>query len=324
MSNIKVQWVKYKSHEGCRHMGNHKFNPLEPWGPWTKIMGVVARCEGNHDTVVSYDRTGVTWGFLQWTFTAGRLQKLLESFKSISHYDFTIEDNPYDTLFDDLCCHKNGYQLFESYGFKIRGGKFVELDTGNGERILNPANQKKRIDDICMGRESSPKLKDQKRHAMDLARLFIKMGKDPAAAVAQIEFGKQEFKRSLDIKRGPLGEFKTIRNLISTSDRAFTLPIAAIFFNLWQNLPGGAYTLFKNVWKKAIKQGVAIEPGNIYLGREEDFLDILWRQVNQTGKANWGWKSKRYLANKRGLKPRVYRLQKGIKEFYDLDLPFYK
>ena len=62
-----MSWVKWKHYQGVKLVGKNSYNPPQPWGPWTKIMGVVAKCEGNHDTVISYDGTGLTWGFMQWT-----------------------------------------------------------------------------------------------------------------------------------------------------------------------------------------------------------------------------------------------------------------
>jgi hypothetical protein len=275
-------------------------------------MGIIARCEGNHDTVVGYDGTGVTWGFLQWTFTSGRLQKLLESLKSIPYYDFTSE-HEVETLFDDVFCNDDGEQLFSRFGFSVNSGRFVVPGAG----VLNPAKgkNKNRIMRICLGQEACPgNLKEQKYFAKELAKIFAIAGKRDDIAAAQVQFAKQEFKRALDIKRSPLGKYETIRGLLPDTDRAWELPIAALFFNLWQNSPAGSYRLFKNVHKEM--KGVSP------VGNEDRFLDLAWRRLNKTAYANWGWNSKRYLANPRGVKPRVFRIRKAIKEFYNLDLPF--
>jgi hypothetical protein len=78
------------------------------------------------------------------------------------------------------------------------------------------------------------------------------------------------------------------------------------------------------VWKDAIKRGIADRPGELIPDGEGAFFNLLWERVNKTKFANWGWNSKRYKANPKGVKPRVYRIKLGIKEFYGIDLPFYK
>jgi len=311
----KAQWVKYKDGGGPRVRGTRKYNPYAPLGPWEKVLGVVARCEGSHDTVVMYDETGVTWGFMQWTFTSGRLQKLLESFKSIPNYDFTTEQEcVHSTLFEIVCCDDWGDQLFCPFGFEIRGGKFVDLRTGDA---LDPRKkpQKKRIADICMGRVAHlGNIKKQRAYAMDLANLFAGMGQVFWVTEAQIHFAKQEFKRQMTFKRKPLGG-KTIEWLFNVKDpQTWELPLAALFWNLWQNNPGAAYKLFL----KARKQ-VMSAPGPEHRA-QRDYFDAAWKLLNKSTFGNWGWKP--------GSKsPRVVRIKKAIEEFYGkdvVDLRYYK
>lgn len=324
MVNLKkIKWVKYGKHQGCRYQGDNRYDPPKPWGPWTKILGVVARCEGNHDTVVSYDGTAVTWGFMQWTFTSGRLQKLLESFKSIPYYNFTSsESHKVRTLFDEVCTDQESAQLFKMFGFEIRGGRFIDLNRGIS---LDPAKNKKRMDDICLGRVAYPNdFKSQQIFSKQLANVFANMGTDLDIAAAQVQFAKQELKNGLDYRRKPLGDILTIRNLLPQSDEAWNLPIAAVFYNLWQNSPAGAYRLYINTWKDAKKRGISDSPGHLIAGSESAFFNLIWERVNRTKFANWGWHSKRFLENPRGVKPRVYRIKQGIKEFYGIDLPFIK
>lgn len=302
----KFQWVKWKKHQGVKYRGHMQYNPPQPWGPWTKILGVVARCEGNHDSVVSYDFTGITAGFGQWTFTSGRLQKFLESLKSIPYYDFTHNVENHTNLFEDVCCEEEEYsvytpiQSFEKFGFYIVNGKFFDIE---GDHYLNPATRKNknRMVSICMGTAKYKKFKDQKFHAMNLAKLFAKIGEDPGVIAAQIQFAKQEFKRALTYKRPPLGNIMTIANLL---DGTWDTPAPALFFNLWQNNPGAAYRLFKSV-----KRSGAIGEG---------FFDLAWRKANQSRFGNWGWKNG---VNK---SPRVRRIKKAIKEFYNIDLSYFR
>jgi len=173
MSNLR--WVKWKNYQGVKYLGENRYNPPQPWGPWSRILGVVARCEGNHDTVVSYDNTGLTFGFQQWAFTSGRLQKLLQSFKAVSVMDFTKGTVLDDNLFNYLKC--------------------------------SPI-------DLCMGRAQHKTFADQKAHAKNLAQVFVDMGKDPFVADAQIAFAKQEYKLGLKVRRKPLKDVQTIENLL--------------------------------------------------------------------------------------------------------------
>ena len=288
----KAQWVKWKDGGGPRVIGSVGFNPAQPWGPWTKVLGVVARCEGNHDTVVMYDGTGVTWGFLQWTFTSGRLQKLLESFKSIPL------ENGYHTLFDQVCLGAiGGPQVFSRFGFQIRDGKFWV-----GGVALDPSNAvgKKWIVDVCMGAESDTPNKS----ALALAQLFADMGAKPGVPEAQIAYAKAEFARQLDYPRPPLGG-RTIRDLLKADNPAsWDSALVALFFNLWQNNPGAAYKLFL----KAEAQSN---------GEIDDYFAKAWKMTNLSTFGQWGWKND-------PKSPRCLRIAKAVKEFYGINLPFYK
>jgi len=271
-------------------------------------MGVVARCEGAHDTVVSYDETGVTWGYLQWTFKSGRLQKLLESFKSIPSYDFTNEGK-HRTLFDLVCCEMSVIgliQKFERFGFRITGGKFVDLRTG---RALNMNNrtQRKRCVDICMGRVQYPgNLKKQRQHAMALANLFAMMGQDFAVAEAQIQFAKQEFKRQMGYKRPPLGGMTIAELLYADKPEAWETPLIALALNLWQNSPAAAYRLFL----RARRMDGSSDP--------ETYFQQAWKLANRSKFGNWGW------GKPQNKSPRVVRIKKAIKEFYGINMKYFK
>ncbi len=311
----KAHWVKYKDKGGPRVRGTMVYDPPQPWDSWMKIMGVVARCEGKHDTVVMYDETGVTWGFMQWTFTSGRLQKLLESFKSIPYYDYgdNLDKDSHTTLFDQVCCDPDGDQIFRSYGFLIKHGKFWDIMGGRFLRPNKPA-QKQRIRDICMGRTTHPgNLKKQKRFALSLANLFASIGQDFGVAEAQIHFAESEFKRQLEYSRKPL-DGKSIKWLLDTCgpvNALYSSMLAALFFNLWQNSPAGAYRLFKNAKKVAGEDA-------------ETYFNNAWHRVCFSKYADWGFRSKQYLASNGKNPPRVPRIKKAFKEFYGVDLKLEK
>jgi len=292
MSNLR--WVKWKNYQGVKYLGENRYNPPQPWGPWSRILGVVARCEGNHDTVVSYDNTGLTFGFQQWAFTSGRLQKLLQSFKAVSVMDFTKGTVLDDNLFNYLKCSPK----FKAHGFDIQNGMFIDAFTG---RPLDPRNgaQKKRMIDLCMGRAQHKTFADQKAHAKNLAQVFVDMGKDPFVADAQIAFAKQEYKLGLKVRRKPLKDVQTIENLL---DGTWNTPAPALFYNLAINNPQAAYRLFLSVHDVP----------------ESERFAAAWEKVNRSKFGNWGW------GKPENKSPRVVRIKKAIKEFYGIDLRYFK
>jgi hypothetical protein len=285
------EWVKYKDGGGPRFKGTTPYRlAASPVSEWDKILGVVARCEGCYDTVVMYDGTGVTAGFVQWTFTSGRLQKFFQSLKGVAVYDFTAANS--DTnLFDSVCCDANGRQLFEPYGFYIKEGSFIEAAT---KKVLT-YSQKNRINDVCMGRTLYKMLKEQRRHALGLCDTVVKICQDFAVGDAQVAFAKQEFKQHLTIKRAPLGKFGTIANLL---DGTWGTPLPAVFFNLWINNPGASFTIAQKAYDK--------DP--------EKFFNNLWGLLRKSKFGNWGF------GKPENKSPRCVRIQKAIKEFYGISL----
>lgn len=327
MSRCDAGWVKYKDMGGPRFKGGCVYDPAKPWGVWSQILGVVARCEGKHDTVVMYDETGVTAGFLQWTLKSGRLQRLLQSFKSIPEVVNGVETGK--TLFQTVCETSGGVQLFSQFNFNIRDGGFVLFPS---MRVLNPNVDADRqlIVDTCMARRTMLTVKQQQQAALDLCCLFVRIFKNPQVQSATIDFAKAELNAALDYHRPPLEKYKceTIRDLLP--EGTWGTPLPALFFNLFQNSPGGVFVLFGNAMNVAVNKGI------VKLTKDTGFeltmpdmnkdalLDVVWRRVNQTAYADWGFKSSQYLESGGKNPPRIVRIQPAIKEFYGIDLPFYK
>jgi hypothetical protein len=280
-----VQWVKYKEMGGPRCLGSAAYNPPQPWNVWQKVMGAVARCEGNHDTVVMYDGTGVTWGFLQWTFTSGRLQNLLRWIK-------TNSPNTWNSYF-----YKNGSFILAPYGIPES-----EID--------KPKMNKPQIVAACMATKLPPD--NARNQAMQLAKLFVDLGQKPEIQAAQISFAIEEFSASLDVKRLPMVGKVNPATISTLLKNTWETPLPALFFNLWQNSSSGAYTMFSKAYIAWDKTDV-----------EKYFQDV-WRRLNVTKYADWGWGSKQYLDSGKKNPPRIVRIQPAIKEFYGIDLPFYK
>lgn len=313
MSDIQPKWVRFRDRHGPMYKGDFPYVAMTT-DRWDKILGVIAECEGNFDTVVMYDGTGVTFGFMQWSFTSGRLQKLLEHLKTVPH-------DPYEkrmTLFDWHCEDASGMQVFENFGFKIEKGGFVSLHDG----VLDPGveEQKDLIDDCCLGRIRFPNdEKSQKIFSVRLCKLFAEMGCEQDIQIEQVLFAKNEIIRSLDIRREALEGFcnATIRSMLP--EFVWQYPIPAVFFNLWQNSPGGTYKLFKKFWTIATNKKMVNMSTESVIGTDtfiHEIFDVLWRLVCGSSYADWGFKSKQYIESGGRNPPRVLRIKSAIEEYY--------
>jgi hypothetical protein len=314
-SMSKSSWVKFQDmggplHRGARKDGKyiHVYDPQKPWGVWTQILGVIAACEGRYDTVVMYDDTGVTFGAFQWTFTSGRLQRFLESLKVIPTMDFVSGEDGvlFDLLMDD------DDQIFAEYGFRILDGQFITVE---GE-VLNPRKHKQEIVNVCLSRSGNV---FNRSVAIGLCDTFARIGAMPGIQAAQNEYAKIELKQALGYRRPPLASVGgTIKHMLP--DEVWGTPIPAIFFNLYQNLPGGSFKLFKSALSDAEKKGIVTFNDGYHVQKStDDLLLLIWEKLCRTSIADWGFRSKQYLANKKNT-PRITRIQPAIKKYYGIDL----
>jgi len=298
----KFSWVKYKKRHGVKHLGRKaysvkKYAATGVEGSWAQILGVISACEGNFDTVISYDGTGVTFGFMQWTFTSGRLQRFLQYLKSIEVMDFT-GDTASGVLFDTVCTDwVSDRQSFEDFGFKIDRGRFFDLASG---KPLQPRTLavRKRIDDICTGKTMCGTKVEQKAYMLKLAKIFAAIGRNEYVQDAQVEFARLELQRAMIVARKPL-KGESIQELLASGGSM----LYALFFTLWQNNPGAAYKLFKRAR---------------LLSKGSDMFAVAWKLANTSKFGNWGWGSGK---NK---SPRVIRIKKAFHDAYGLNLPYYK
>lgn len=275
-----MEWVKYKTRYGIRHHGDCRYSPSKPFSNAQKILGMIARCEGNYDTVVSFDGTGVTWGFIQWTFTSGRLQHLIK---------FIGADG------DKYFKFGTGKSRFLDFDFDIVDGRFVQAETG---LVVVPNSQKERklIDDICMGRTLYKSLDDRKIHASCLAEIFAEAGKDKAIQKKQEEFAWKEIDVAINVKRAKaLPGIGTIGALLNGELRS---PLAGVFFNLWTNNPQAAYKLYM----KSRHDNV------------DEYFKAMWHNLKNSQFGNWSY------AKPENKSPRIKRVISAVQEFYGLDL----
>ena len=296
MPNIK--WVKYKDMGGPVHRGAKKdgkylyeYKLMEGNDEWGKIMGVIADCEGRYDTVVMYDGTGVTFGAFQWTLTSGRLQGFLTNLSKVKNLDWLHE-----------------------FGMGISNGYLYDMVTSGESVRLLPNTQKKDIVKLCIGHG--------RKRAVNLCEKFAILGSSPVVRNMQNEYMSSELTKMLYAKRKPLhGVGGSIAHLLPYD--VGDTPIHAIFFNLFQNLPGGAFVFFMDVMKTALDKGLvrfSVEKGYHSVSSYDDLLMLIWEKLCKTSIANWGFGSKRYLKNKDNL-PRVTRLGPAVKKYYAIDLP---
>lgn len=276
-----MQWVKYKKGlEGIRHHGDCRYEPSKPFTNQQKILGTIARCEGNHDTVVSYDGTGVTWGFMQWTFTSGRLARLIQYLGEAGDKYFKFS---------------SGKSRFHDFDFDIVDGRFVHEETG---MVIVPDSKQDRklIDDICMGRTLYKDKKDRQIHASCLAEIFAEAGKDKKIQKKQEEFAWKEIDRAINVNRkSALGKIGTIGGLLNGELRS---PMTGVFFNLWTNNPRAAYKLF--------------------IGARHDdadrYFENVWESLRKSEFGNWSY------AKEKNKSPRIKRIAAALQEFYGLNL----
>jgi hypothetical protein len=141
----------------------------------------------------------------------------------------------------------------------------------------------------------------------------------PGIQAAQNEYAKIELKQALGYRRPPLASVGgTIKHMLP--DEVWGTPIPAIFFNLYQNLPGGSFKLFKSALSDAEKKGIVTFNDGYHVQKStDDLLLLIWEKLCRTSIADWGFRSKQYLANKKNT-PRITRIQPAIKKYYGIDL----
>jgi len=228
-----VKWAKFGSWSGPYIKGTVPYVlPANPTG-FDIIVAAIAKPEGgDYDTFVAYDGTAVTYGLLQWTFTSGRLHKLLYA---------TMNAMPAGSYFDLL-----GHPLQELTGLNV--------DSTNG--VLYLGDNKKVIDffslrDVCTPPNGQcPKVGKNWEKAKAIALLFSKLGENPIAQKVQIDFFREELRKEITFKRPMMGGatigtylypdgWDDDTNMVNPSVAA----ARALFWGMWQNSPRKAEQL---------------------------------------------------------------------------------
>jgi hypothetical protein len=240
MADHVTKWASYSGWSGVSIRGLNTYNKIPPATEWEVVMAAIAKPEGGaFDTVVSYDGTALTWGIAQWTFTSGRLQKLLA--KIVSYYGLS-----------------SGFATQIAAALKPFG---LNLDVLHG-RLLDAKTDKEVLDKAQLRNILTPpsgcvpKTGPNWEKAKALALFFADLGMDPGAARIQWEFLKEELSREALLGRPKLGG-KSIADFLylAPNDGADTPSVCnqliaarALFWSMWQNSPRSAEDHMLRVW----------------------------------------------------------------------------
>jgi hypothetical protein len=216
-----VKWAKFGNWSGPYIKGTVPYIlPTNPTG-FDVIVAAVAKPEGgDYDTFVAYDGTAVTYGLLQWTFTSGRLHKLLIA---------TVKAMGVKAFAD----------LFSIQLSKLTG---LSVDPGTGSLLLRGVlvTDFFSLRDVCTPPGGKcPKTGPNWEKAKAIALLFSKLGENPIAQKAQIDFFRQELDHEKDLKRPKL-HGGTIADYLYRPEMAETpylIASRALFWGMWQNAP---------------------------------------------------------------------------------------
>lgn len=227
----KATWAKYGSWSGPQVKGTFPYTPPANPSGFDIIVAAVARPEGGAwDTVVMYDGTAVTYGLLQWTFTSGRLHKLLaktgEALRPVNPSKYWLLFGQDLERLTGLAVDFSDRSLMKNRARKIQD--FFELR------------------DICTppgGR--CPRTGPYWEQAKAIALLFSKLGEDSTAQRAQLEFFREELEHEKNLKRPKLhGE--TIADYLyppgytDDEEGPYLKAARALFWSAWQNAPRAA------------------------------------------------------------------------------------
>lgn len=221
----KVDWVKFNDFSGPRVRGKCRYRcPPNPSG-FDVIVAATAEPEGGaFDTVVMYDGTAVTYGLLQWTFTSGRLHKLLH--KTAPAMTSALGPIAYWYPFGEGLKKETGLRV------NMSNGKLY-LDTEEVEDFFS-------LRDICTPPNGKcPRTGSSWEKASRIALLFSELGENPVAQKVQLEFFANEIDVEQRLRRPKLGG-KRIADFLYPEGRPenqYFVASRALFWAMWQNAP---------------------------------------------------------------------------------------
>lgn len=194
---------------------------------WKIIFETVADPEGGaFDTVVTYDGTAVTFGIVQWTFTSGRLQKLLWEFNKNYYFHYVPIENLLKSFNLELKLKNNGMPSL----FDVSKNKFIEDKALRN--IFTPVSGK------------VPKQGKNWEIASDVVSKFALFGIYEINKKIQENYFYGELQQESSYKRPQLGQ-KTIAQILYPDGYSSQLlepqkeqtALRALFWSMWQNNP---------------------------------------------------------------------------------------
>ncbi len=197
---------------------------------WDVVLSAITEPEGGaYDPVVSYDGTAMTWGFAQWTFTSGRLQKLLVALQKQNPLAFLSSGVPSEL-------QQVGLGLAPVGNLVDQSGRQV-IDKDKLRALLTPPDGK------------LPRKGANYEYAARLARSFWYLGQAPGVPAIQEDFLIQELSREVRLDRPKLRGKSIASFLYTTGWPGLLTPAAdypeltaarALFWSMWQNGPRAA------------------------------------------------------------------------------------
>lgn len=271
-----VKWAKFGNYSGPYIKGTIPYVlPANPTG-FDVIVAAIAKPEGgDYDTFVAYDGTAVTYGLLQWTFTSGRLHKLLAATRN------AMGQSPF----------------WDKFGFDLN--QLTRLMLSPNDNLL--LNGKEVTDffslrDVCTPPGGAcPKTGPNWEKAKQIALLFSKLGENPIAQKVQLNFFREELKQAIKAKR-PQMDNRTIASFLYPNGWDESGPVIIPASEVEAGISGGApnylaasRALFWGMWQNAPTKA------QFYLGKTLGFdlstqkgLEKLAKLYAYTNFARWG------------------------------------
>lgn len=216
-----ANWRCYNEWSGISIHGNNEFVCPNPAEEWDVVIAAIAKPEGHYDTVVSYDGTALTWGLAQWTFTSGRLQRLLGEIITRLGFDSPLLEPAITAI--------------RSAGLILSpNGSLLDL---NSKPVVGKSDLRCRLTPVG---GVVPRSGKNWEIAARIAEAFHALGKDPTVAKIQTSFLVKELRHESTLKRPTLCGSTIARYLYEGLNIGGTpelIVARSLFWSMWQNSP---------------------------------------------------------------------------------------
>lgn len=220
-------WMKFGAFSGPKVRGACPFEAPSAPGEFHVIAAATTAPEGGtYDGVVMYDGTAVTYGFVQWTLTSGRLQRLLGQ--------TAVAMGP--TVLHDILD-----PALRKVGVEFHIGSTTMRDISTGRVLLGKDALRKAFTPPA---GATPKTGAAWEKAKAVALAFSRLGEHPQAQPIQLLWYRSELARE-SLPRRPKLNGKSIASLLYPQGFTCTFRgtsgawsvARALFWSMWQNSP---------------------------------------------------------------------------------------